>query len=1116
MAVFQERGDLFPPHAVAWLRRALSYAGWVALGVGLLLYILKAALALPSGYGIEEFLAFTRSGAIAAAIEAWHKEPLHTYVAAYLALDLTLFIPLYAIALLRIGYWLEARLSPPRTNKFLARRLAVTLAAVSTALLVPVDLIETLIGLVKFGTPTLGWLSAALGIGMLGLSARAGAIERAHVRWLLGIALLGALVLILAAFAGQGVLGCAQGSWSNGLGCIAHRVKLYLAVAALGALLVGSLLWLSGLQAHEQERQLCSELRGAIGETLVRSRYVLAILLLIAALLFFGGQSRDVLVGLLTDARAGSWWPLAVTLACLAALWTLSHSCWLWARVLCRVPGRDARSAAAWQPQALPNPYVEDFAKYWARSLGLAPLVVFGALAAMTLHDLVVVSARQGSQAMLAVALSGLALGVLFIISRERARRKARNQGTERYFDDPEALQSGRLDLTAVQWSGPRYRFWFFLPRAPLWLPLVALGAMIVCRLPASVPNWGAPPLVFASILFAASAWMGVFGWLALLERRHAAPWVLVLIAIVGVVGALGTSDNHVVWSYAQHQRAHSPVRMWLATAVLAALMGTIGWWLVARAPQKRTLIARFGPPVLAMIALVVLLQGAASWIFAPPTTGQTAALAPKARALSGTATPTAGLQCLARIPLDLECALIAWLRTLRAHQDALKTSGRIPVYFIASEGGGARAAYWTASVLRTLHERDPHFLLRTFAISSVSGGSVGAAAFAACLQPDKEKLGHCIEQLGARDLVSSLLGALVFEDIVAQVLPTSWCATPGCGFMSRGIWFERELLSAVPPMSQSLRQRTARLVLAGDAAHMPYLFLNSTWVESGERAIASEIVIDPAHFPTARDTLTIAGTDMTLASAAHNSARFPVVNALGSIHSRHCPGEGPSQQAEPCGHVADGGYFDNSGSQTIIDLLHAYNAVVGKPDMMRTAPLPAQQTQELTRWALANLAPQVIFIHNGIELHCERKEPYHQPSGAEVRCAGEPAPFAPSQPAAGKNLTVYTDALGIAKAAVSVSGLGANRRRADALVIDEVAQVRLQHGIAEGRVHSAALPIPQTDFWCVQQRNNQVLYPLGWFLSQAARDGMRAQLADALKAGCPGRTEGSSSAADS
>ncbi|MFP5288311.1 MAG: hypothetical protein ACLGI9_21425, partial [Thermoanaerobaculia bacterium] len=50
------------------------------------------------------------------------------------------------------------------------------------------------------------------------------------------------------------------------------------------------------------------------------------------------------------------------------------------------------------------------------------------------------------------------------------------------------------------------------------------------------------------------------------------------------------------------------------------------------------------------------------------------------------------------------------------------------PVFLVAAEGGGIRAAYWTAIALAEIQDRHPAFARHVFAISGISGGSLGAA----------------------------------------------------------------------------------------------------------------------------------------------------------------------------------------------------------------------------------------------------------------------------------------------------------------------------------------------------------------------------------------------------
>src|SRR5262249_49414849 len=143
-------------------------------------------------------------------------------------------------------------------------------------------------------------------------------------------------------------------------------------------------------------------------------------------------------------------------------------------------------------------------------------------------------------------------------------------------------------------------------------------------------------------------------------------------------------------------------------------------------------------------------------------------------------------------------------------------------------------------------------------------------------------------------------------------------CTQPGCGFMSRGLWFEQGLERAVPRLRDGIAQ-TARV----ENGRLPQLFLNSTWVESGDRAVASGVRVDwNTYFPEARDQISYAieggsgQADMPLSAAAHNSGRFTYVNAIGVLRRG---------DAEDSGHLADGGYFDNPGAHTTLDVLNAF-----------------------------------------------------------------------------------------------------------------------------------------------------------------------------------------------
>jgi hypothetical protein len=78
--------------------------------------------------------------------------------------------------------------------------------------------------------------------------------------------------------------------------------------------------------------------------------------------------------------------------------------------------------------------------------------------------------------------------------------------------------------------------------------------------------------------------------------------------------------------------------------------------------------------------------------------------------------------------PRTLEDQLKAWVPRACPHPT---TNSKCPIIFVAAAGGGLRAAYWTAGTLGRINDATSgHFYPHLFAISSVSGGSLGSAAF--------------------------------------------------------------------------------------------------------------------------------------------------------------------------------------------------------------------------------------------------------------------------------------------------------------------------------------------------------------------------------------------------
>jgi hypothetical protein len=245
------------------------------------------------------------------------------------------------------------------------------------------------------------------------------------------------------------------------------------------------------------------------------------------------------------------------------------------------------------------------------------------------------------------------------------------------------------------------------------------------------------------------------------------------------------------------------------------------------------------------------------------------------------------------------------------------------PVYIVATEGGGIRAAYWTAAVLTAIQQQSPEFSKHVFAISSVSGGSVGSAVFTSLVADGKgagrdncgteqTSIRFAAQQTLSYDALAPTLASLLQADFAQRFLPVGFI--PDRQRALEHGW-ERGWNTGVEPRDQFLG--SGMLAMYGQHANelFPSMFLNATNVEHGRRSIASNCVIDPKEVADTDDLFLQLKRDMPISAAAGNSARFTYVSPAGSIR--------PDGQwfTGLTGHVVDGGYFENSGAATATDV---------------------------------------------------------------------------------------------------------------------------------------------------------------------------------------------------
>ena len=305
------------------------------------------------------------------------------------------------------------------------------------------------------------------------------------------------------------------------------------------------------------------------------------------------------------------------------------------------------------------------------------------------------------------------------------------------------------------------------------------------------------------------------------------------------------------------------------------------------------------------------------------------------------------------------------WKEREDKDQDKFQGQKRYPVYIVAAQGGGIYAADHVAEFLAGMQDLCPNFAHHVFAISGVSGGSVGATAFAGLTrelgnlkEPMSANWMTCFPAHGGRptlfvdtitevfqkDLLSPLAASLFFPDFFQRFFPVPIERLD----RARALEYAFEDAYARAINNSGLAKRLARpaqtLAIPFHShwdpetyPHTPALVLNTTEVGSGERQLISPFTFEGAglaFLPIWSDNLPPPGQQqitLPLSTAAVLSARFPWVTPAGWFREV-TDDEGSTRKVR----LVDGGYFENSGVATAGDIIESLIRSIKKQDLAK------------------------------------------------------------------------------------------------------------------------------------------------------------------------------------
>ncbi|MDJ0531968.1 MAG: hypothetical protein QNJ70_05635 [Xenococcaceae cyanobacterium MO_207.B15] len=229
----------------------------------------------------------------------------------------------------------------------------------------------------------------------------------------------------------------------------------------------------------------------------------------------------------------------------------------------------------------------------------------------------------------------------------------------------------------------------------------------------------------------------------------------------------------------------------------------------------------------------------------------------------------------------------------------------------VCARGGGIQAAGWTTQVLTGLQAKDllgTSFPKAINLISSVSGGSVGSMYYLDRFSPEgfppDDQLDLIFDGATA-DSLDAVGWGLAYPDLWRIIaLPI---LAPR--LLDRGTALETDWQGEMKAPTTTLANWRQQII----QGKLPIPVFNSTLVEDGFR-----LLITPMNFGESADkkffdfNTLYPGYDINVATAARLSATFPYVSPI-------CR---DSLNIQKNYHVADGGYFDNSGFVTAVEWL--------------------------------------------------------------------------------------------------------------------------------------------------------------------------------------------------
>jgi hypothetical protein len=272
------------------------------------------------------------------------------------------------------------------------------------------------------------------------------------------------------------------------------------------------------------------------------------------------------------------------------------------------------------------------------------------------------------------------------------------------------------------------------------------------------------------------------------------------------------------------------------------------------------------------------------------------------------------------------KAAYQAWLKNHTEAKPQNQTEPKPQLVLVAAAGGGIRASYWTSLTLTRLMDRVPKLRAKLFAASGVSGGSLGLGIFYGLLSASASNdplkcaaVGRpfepCVRAFHEHDFLAAMLGATLAGLPANAFVPIFPYRNEALELGWEHAW--RNTVGEQSPVADVFSASMASLWR--DGGSHPLLLLNATSAIRGERVMSADVRITDPNWIRLRTPCRlnlVEEINPPLSAAIGTSARFPLVSDWGWLRQPKAAGCGRLEG------IADGGFYDNYGAVTILDLL--------------------------------------------------------------------------------------------------------------------------------------------------------------------------------------------------